>query len=149
MVFVLRRDQPKASTVLNRKVSMTPSERMGSRCCSSTWTSPRKRMSLSDQNHTRPNATPHALRYHQQAPPPRSTLTTSMVNHWLHDVLADDERLAFVTRQCKLGKPHTPDDRLHLHTQMVEVMDDFILLMPSINATYTSALHAKLHTAGD
>ncbi|RDX46496.1 hypothetical protein OH76DRAFT_1558338 [Lentinus brumalis] len=74
--------------------------------------------------------------------PLKSTLTTSMVNHWLHDSLPNDDRLYFMSRQGKLDKPHTPDDRLRLHTQMVEAMDDSILLMPSLKAVYTSALHA-------
>ncbi|RDX44488.1 hypothetical protein OH76DRAFT_1359588, partial [Lentinus brumalis] len=74
--------------------------------------------------------------------PLKSTLTTSMVNHWLHDILTDDDRLYFVTQQSRLGKPHTPDDRLQLRAQMVEAMDDSILLMPSLDAVYTSALHA-------
>ncbi|KAI0372496.1 hypothetical protein BV20DRAFT_925147, partial [Pilatotrama ljubarskyi] len=74
--------------------------------------------------------------------PLKSTLTTSMVNHWLNDVLAPEDCLTFASRQSKLGKPHVPDDELHLQTRMVEAMDDSILLMPSLTALQTAALHA-------
>ncbi|TFK86682.1 hypothetical protein K466DRAFT_473922, partial [Polyporus arcularius HHB13444] len=75
--------------------------------------------------------------------PLKSTLTTSMANHWLRDVLQDmPDNLTFVTHQGSRGKPHTPDDRLRLCTQMVEAMDDSILLMPTLAATTKSALFA-------
>ncbi|KAI0351676.1 hypothetical protein OH77DRAFT_1410697, partial [Trametes cingulata] len=74
--------------------------------------------------------------------PLKSTLTTSMVNHWLHDVLAPEDCLTFMSHQGALGKPHTPDDRLCLRVQMVEAMDDSILLMPTLASLQSAALHA-------
>ncbi|KAI0369227.1 hypothetical protein BV20DRAFT_1053297 [Pilatotrama ljubarskyi] len=74
--------------------------------------------------------------------PLKSTLTTSMVNHWLSDVMAPEDCLTLMSRQGALGKPHIPDDHLHLRVLMVEAMDDSILLMPSLTALRTAALHA-------
>ncbi|KAI0364746.1 hypothetical protein BV20DRAFT_930099, partial [Pilatotrama ljubarskyi] len=74
--------------------------------------------------------------------PLKSTLTTSMVNHWLSDVMVPEDCLMLMSRQGTLGKPHIPDDHLRLHLLMVEAMDDSILLMPSLTALRTAALHA-------
>ncbi|GJE97002.1 hypothetical protein PsYK624_132120 [Phanerochaete sordida] len=68
--------------------------------------------------------------------PLKSTLTTSMCNHWLHDDLPADSLVTFRTDQSCRGKPHTPDDALSLTVTMVEVMDDsaIITLGPSLAA---------------
>nr|VWO99263.1 MRP-like transporter [Ganoderma boninense] len=75
--------------------------------------------------------------------PLKSTLTTSMANHWLHDILAPEQRLVFQTHHGSRGLPHTPDDRLCLRTQFVEAMDDSILLAPSLDASRTAGLHLE------
>ncbi|GJE96473.1 hypothetical protein PsYK624_126700 [Phanerochaete sordida] len=75
--------------------------------------------------------------------PLKSTLTTSMANHWIHDILPVDHRFIFRTSLAHAGRPHTPTDSTQLHTQMVEAMDDSIILTPSLPAAKASGLHAE------
>ena len=75
--------------------------------------------------------------------PLKSTLTTSMVNHWLHDILHPDQHVSFQTHHGARGIPHTPDDRLSLRAQFVEAMDDSVVLAPSLDASQTAGLHAE------
>ncbi|KAI0361274.1 hypothetical protein OH77DRAFT_1391885 [Trametes cingulata] len=56
--------------------------------------------------------------------------------------MAPDDCLIFQSHQGAIGKPHTPDDHLRLRVHMVEAMDDSILLMPTLTALQTAALHA-------
>ncbi|KAI0072126.1 hypothetical protein K474DRAFT_1605738 [Panus rudis PR-1116 ss-1] len=60
--------------------------------------------------------------------PLKSTLTTSMGNHWLQDVsLNHDDCVSIHTSQA-----HVPDDRLVIHPCMVEAMDDSLIIAHSL-----------------
>ena len=75
--------------------------------------------------------------------PVKSTLTTSLANHWLHDVLDSDCQVTFQTHNGSRGLPHTPDDRLRLRAQFLEAMDDSVILTPSLDASRTAGLHVE------
>lgn len=75
--------------------------------------------------------------------PMKSTLTTSMANHWLHDIIAPDQRVVFQARHSSRHLPHTPDDRLCLHAQFVEAMDDLVVIASSLDACRTAGFHVE------
>ncbi|PFH45728.1 hypothetical protein AMATHDRAFT_51507 [Amanita thiersii Skay4041] len=61
--------------------------------------------------------------------PLKSTLTTSLGNLWLHNLVFEflDPPLTVSTLHHKLQDFHTPTDLLLLHPTMVEAMDDSLL----------------------
>ncbi|KAI1794878.1 hypothetical protein LXA43DRAFT_940085 [Ganoderma leucocontextum] len=66
-----------------------------------------------------------------------------MANHWLHDVLAPQERVVFQTHHGSRALPHTPDDRLSLRTQFAEAMDDSVVIAPSLDSCRVAGLHVE------
>nr|VWP02165.1 Trihydroxynaphthalene reductase (EC (T3HN reductase) [Ganoderma boninense] len=75
--------------------------------------------------------------------PMKSTLTTSLANHWLRDVLTPDQHVNFQSHHGSRGMPHTPDDRLTLRTQFVEAMDDSVIIAPTLPASQAAGLHVE------
>nr|VWO97891.1 Cytochrome P450 3A13 [Ganoderma boninense] len=75
--------------------------------------------------------------------PIKSTLTTSLANHWLRDILAPDQHVVFQSHYGSQGLPHTPDDRLTFRAQLVEAMDDSVIIAPSLPASQAAGLHVE------
>ena len=67
--------------------------------------------------------------------PIKSTLTTSLGNRWLNDLMVNDERVVIQTQTSRDGSWNSPADSLRVCLTEVEMMDDsllFSLTLPGV-----------------
>lgn len=73
--------------------------------------------------------------------PLKSTLTTSLGNHWLYDSLSHTgDILTISSLQSRLSQHHVPDDALVLRPTMMEATDDSAIITPTLTACKRSCL---------
>lgn len=73
--------------------------------------------------------------------PLKSTLTTSLGNHWLHDLLAvNNDSLAICSLQHMDHREHIPADRLSLVISMCEATDDSLIVARDLASLERSCL---------
>ncbi|GBE81774.1 hypothetical protein SCP_0401470 [Sparassis crispa] len=71
----------------------------------------------------------------------KSTLTTSLGNHWLQDTLLQHhDGIIVSSTQHHVNGPHIPDDHLTLRVAMVEATDDSAIIATSQNSLQRSCL---------
>ena len=67
--------------------------------------------------------------------PIKSTLTTSLGNRWLNDLMVNDDRVVIQTQTSRDGSWNSPADSLRVRLTEVEMMDDsllFSLTLPGV-----------------
>ncbi|GBE80306.1 hypothetical protein SCP_0300210 [Sparassis crispa] len=73
--------------------------------------------------------------------PMKSTLMTSLGNHWLKDIFAQHgDGLLIASLQQLAHRPYLPDDRLTLPVNMVEAMDDSAIITTTQGSLERSCL---------